>query len=184
MNFGVFLRLFQHEKKTAQWIRIILIRLLSTWVLNKPFKFWINSLDRIRCIVVTSLKNTVLRKTPLKVQIRLPPIKFWLTINLLSATCSTSIFGCNLCKKNIQFFEPVTRDDPFNVIKLSTQAIWEVNFIRLLKSLRKSTYLHFFRDCDENRPTSIKQDFFLIIWYFLSIAYVLWHSNFRSAHFL
>ena len=80
----VFFMTFPTYKKMAQWIRIILVRLVSTWVLNKPLKFRRNSLDRLRGIVVTNLKSAVLRKTRLKVQIRLPPIKFWLIAKLLS----------------------------------------------------------------------------------------------------
>ena len=104
----VLLRLLQLTwRKTAQWIRIILVWLLSSWVLNKLLKFRRNSLDRFRGIVVTSLKNTVLRKTHLKVQIRLPPITFWLTVNLLSATYSTLYLDAIYAKK-IDFWTSYT----------------------------------------------------------------------------
>ena len=84
VNFSVFFTTSPTWIRTSQWIRIILVRLVSTWVLNKPLKFRRNSLNRFWGIVVTSLKNTVWRKTRLKLQIGLPPIKFCLSANLLS----------------------------------------------------------------------------------------------------
>ena len=76
----------------------------STWVLNKALKLRRNSLDQFRGIVAISLKNTLLRKTRLKVQIRLPQIKFWLTVNLLSAIYFTLYLDANYAKKNSIFW--------------------------------------------------------------------------------
>ena len=89
----------------------------------------------------SSLKNTVLRKTRLKVQIRLPPIKFWLTVNLLSATYSTLYLDAIYAKK-IRFFESVTRDDPLKSKKLFLD--WETTFILLW--LKKCSLNQVFRD--------------------------------------
>ena len=112
VNFGVFLRFLQHENKNGSMNRIILVQLVSTWVLNRPLKFLRNSLDRFWDIVVTSLKNTVLRKTRLKVQIRLPSIKFWLTVNLLSATYSILYLDEIYAKKNSIFRTSYTGRPP------------------------------------------------------------------------
>ena len=99
VNFGVFLRFLQYEKRTVQWIGVILVWLVSTLVLNKPLKFRKNSFNKFRGIVVTGLKNTVLRKTRLKVQIRLPRKIFWLTLNLISATYPTLYLDAIYAKK-------------------------------------------------------------------------------------
>ena len=61
--------------------------------------------------------------TTLKVQIRLPPIKFWLTVNLPSLVHKVNLqlpqkslyLDAIYPQNKIRFFKPVTRDDPLKV---------------------------------------------------------------------
>ena len=104
--------------------------------------------------MVTSLKNTVLGKTPLKVQIRLPLIKFLLSVNLLFATYSTLYLYAIYATKKIRFFEPITRDDTLkrapnrpktqqSAGKVTASVFWDAHgiiFINYIPSERKDNY--------------------------------------------
>ena len=108
---------------------------MSTRVLNKLVKYERNSLVRFRGIVVTSLKNTVLRKTCLKVQIQLPPNKIKTYRQSAIWHIFYSIFGC---KKKFDFLNQLHGMTPLRNTFWSWHLRFALGFLY--------TFLYFFNN--------------------------------------
>ena len=77
--------------------------------------------------------NTVLRKTCLKVQIRLPPIKVWLIINQLSDTYSASYLDALYANKNFDLLNQLHGMTPLNKLSFVFHLKSKTNLVTLRK---------------------------------------------------